>query len=61
MKTTREIEMCELRNWLENKEGINEEYNALGKVLEELDNIYYSDNEDDDEIEVNSKELTSRG
>ena len=61
MKTTREIEMCELRNWVENKEGINEEYNALGKVLEELDNIYYSDNEDDDEIEVNSKELTSRG
>ena len=58
---TREIEMSELRKWLDNEEEINEEYSALEKALEELDNIYYSDNEDDDEIEVNSKELTSRG
>ena len=57
MKNTREVSMSELRNWLDNETEINEEYNALGKALEELDNIYYSD----DEIEVNSKELTSRG
>ena len=61
MKTTREIEMSELRNWLDNEEEINEEYNALGKALEELDNIYHSDNEDDAVEWVTSRELTSRG
>ena len=61
MKTTREVKMSVLRNWLENETEINEEYNALEKALEELDNIYHSDNEDDTEVEVGSKELTSRG
>ena len=61
MKTTREIEMSELRNWLDNEEEINEEYNALGKALEELDNIYHSDNEDDAEEWLTSRELIVRG
>ena len=61
MENTREVKMSKLRNWLDNEEVIIEEYNSLEKALEEVENIYYSDNEDDDEIEVNSKELTSRG
>ena len=61
MKTTREIEMSKLRNWLDNEEEINEEYNSLGKALEELDNIYHSNNEDDAEEWLTSRELIVRG
>ena len=35
MKTTREVKMSVLRNWLENETEINEEYNALEKALEQ--------------------------
>ena len=61
MKTTKEVKMSELRNWLENEEEINNEYKALEEALEELDDIYHSDNEDDEKFEVTSSELTSRG
>ena len=61
MKTTREIEMSELRNWLDNEEEINEEYNALEKALEEIDNFYHSNNEDDAEEWLTSRELIVRG
>ena len=58
---TREVTMSVLRNWLEKEEEINEEYNALGKALEEIDNIYHSDNADDVEEWLTSRELTLRG
>lgn len=61
MKNTREIEMSELRNWLDNETEINEEYSALDKALEELDNIYHSDNADDVEECLTSRELILRG
>ena len=61
MKNTREVKMSLLTNWLENETEINEEYNALEKALEELYNIYHSDNEDDAEEWVASRELTARG
>ncbi len=57
MKNTREVKMSVLTNWLENEAEINEEYNALEKALEELDSIFHSDNEDDAEEWLTSREL----
>ena len=57
----REVRMSVLTNWLENETEINEDYNALEKALEELDNIYHSDNADDAEEWLTSRELTARG
>ena len=56
-----EVRMSVLSDWLENETEINKEYTALEQALEELDNIYHSDNEDDAEEWVTSRELTSRG
>ena len=61
MKNTKEVKMSELRSWLDNETEINEEYSALDEALEELDNIYHSDNADDVEECLTSRELTSRG
>ena len=61
MKNTIEVKMSSLRNWLENETEINEEYNALEKALEELDNIHHSNNADDAEEWLTSRELTARG
>ncbi len=61
MKSTIEVRMSVLSDWLENETEINKEYSALEKALEELDNIYHSDNEDDAVEWVTSRELTSRG
>ena len=61
MKNTREVKMSLLTNWLENETEIKKEYNELEKALEELANIYHSDNEDDAEEWLTSRELISRG
>ena len=58
---TKKVKMSELIELLENEEEINEEYNALEKAIAELDDIYYSDNEDDEKVKVTSRELTLRG
>ena len=57
----RQVRMSVLSNWLENEIEINEEYNELEKALEELDNIYHSNNADDAEEWLTSRELTLRG
>ena len=57
----REVRMSVLRDWIENETEIKKEYNALEKALEEIDNIYHSNNEDDAEEWLTSRELTSRG
>ena len=57
----RQVRMSVLSNSLENEIKINEEYTALEKALEELDNIYHSDNEDDVIEWVTSRELILRG
>lgn len=59
--TSLDVEMKDLRNWLENEEEINKEYNELEIALEELDDIFFSESGDDEEVEVNSTELTTRG
>ena len=57
----REVRMSVLRDWIENETEIKKEYNELEKALEELDNIYHSDNEDDAEEWLTSRELIVRG
>ena len=61
MKNTREVKMGVLTNCLENEAEINKEYTALEQALEELNNIYHSDNEDDAEEWLTSRELIVRG
>ena len=57
----RQVRMSVLSNWLENETEINKEYKELEKALEELDNIYHSNNADDVEEWLTSRELTARG
>ena len=61
MKSTVEVRMSVLSDWLENETEIKKEYNALEKALEEIDNIYHSNNEDDAEEWLTSRELIVRG
>ena len=56
-----EVRMRVLRDWIEKEIEINKEYNALEQALEEIDKIYHSNNEDDAEEWVTSRELILRG